>query len=122
MEPLKKDGFPGELSHFIGKERYSDWKFIHYPANKNNQEHKYGECNMKPSWGKRALTLTHILFILIIACVLTSQWGCSSNEEKKAKHLSNARKYEKILSTKRRSLNSKMLYSLTQKMPLLIMN
>jgi type II secretory pathway pseudopilin PulG len=34
MEPLKKDGFPCELSHFIGKERYSDWKFIHYPTNK----------------------------------------------------------------------------------------
>lgn len=31
-EPLKKDNFPSELSHFIGKERYSDWRFIYHPA------------------------------------------------------------------------------------------
>ena len=35
MEPLKKEGFHGELSRFTGKEKYSEWKFIYYPPEKN---------------------------------------------------------------------------------------
>ena len=34
MGPLKKEGFPSEISQFTGKEKYSEWKFIYYPPEK----------------------------------------------------------------------------------------
>jgi len=40
MEPLKKEGFPSEISQFTGKEKYSEWKFIYYPPEKNKQGNK----------------------------------------------------------------------------------
>lgn len=33
-EPLKKEGFPDGLSHFAGKNKYSDWKFVYLPPEK----------------------------------------------------------------------------------------
>jgi len=65
--------------------------------------------------GRSPFVLKKIINIFLILAFATICWGCGTSEEKKAKHLSNAHKYEKSQEYKKAAIEFKNVIQIDPK-------